>query len=222
MIISVLAGSGSNSTNDELHNDHTGGTEDQDRTTSNLLNHDERGWGGEHVDKGGDETDQEGVLDGTELGEEDRAEVEDEVDTGQLLHSLHADTDSGAAKVGGRAGDLALEAGCPGADVAGLRKNGHLVLVVGNDLSEFILDVLGVDRLATDTTKRLSGLVELAFLDPVTGRFGEESKTGGKDDSPQELNGDWDAVRTSIAAVLGGIDNAVGKQNTNGNTELVT
>jgi len=28
----------------------------------------------------------------------------------------------------------------------------HLILVVGNDLSEFVLDVIGIDWLATDAT----------------------------------------------------------------------
>lgn len=62
VVDSVLASSGTNCTNDELHDDHTSGTEDENRTTSNLLNHDERGRSREHVDEGGDETDEEGVL----------------------------------------------------------------------------------------------------------------------------------------------------------------
>jgi len=36
-----LASGGTNGTDDELHDDHTSGTVDQDGTTSELLNHDE-------------------------------------------------------------------------------------------------------------------------------------------------------------------------------------
>lgn len=46
--------------------------------------------------------------------------------------------------------------------------NGHFIFVVCNDLSEFILDVFGVKRLAADTAKGGGGLVELAFFNPVT------------------------------------------------------
>jgi hypothetical protein len=60
---SVLASGGTDDTDDELHDDHASGTVDQDGTTTELLNHPERCRGGEHVDEGGDETDQEGVLD---------------------------------------------------------------------------------------------------------------------------------------------------------------
>ena len=41
VVRSVLASGGANRSDNELHNDHTGSTVDQDRTTSKLLNHDE-------------------------------------------------------------------------------------------------------------------------------------------------------------------------------------
>lgn len=75
----VLASCGTNGTDDELHNDHTSGTVDQDGAATELLDHDERGWGRKHVDEGSDKTDQEGVRDGAKLLEEDGTEVEDEV-----------------------------------------------------------------------------------------------------------------------------------------------
>lgn len=93
--------------------------------------------------------------------------------------------------------------------------------MVGNDFSEFILDVFRVEGLATNTTKRYGGFVELALLDPVTWRLGQKSKTSAEDESPQELDGDGDTVRASIAAVLSRIDDTVGEQDTNGDAELV-
>jgi hypothetical protein len=109
----VLASGSANGTDDELHNDHTGGTVDQDSTTSKLLNHDERGRGGEHVDEGSDHGDQERVVDRAELLEEDGSEVEDEVDTSKLLHHLNGNTDECATCVRRGAGELAREAGHP-------------------------------------------------------------------------------------------------------------
>lgn len=221
MLSCVLASGSANSTNDELHDDHTGSTPDQDRATSNLLNHDERGRSREHVDKGCNKRDQEGVADRAKLLEKDRTEVEDEVDTSELLHHLHADTEHSAAEVGGGAGDAALEASFPRSEVAGLGDNSHLVLVVGDNLGKLILNVLRVQRLTTDATESGSSLVELALLDPVTGRLGQQSKTDGENDSPEELDSDRDTVGASVAAVLGSVNNAVGEQNTDGNAELV-
>jgi hypothetical protein len=94
--------------------------------------------------------------------------------------------------------------------------------VVGNDLSKLILDVLGVERLATDAAKSVGSLVELALLDPVTGRLGEESKTNGEDDGPEELDANGDTVGASVATVLGCVHNAVGDEDTNSDAELVT
>lgn len=94
--------------------------------------------------------------------------------------------------------------------------------MVGNDLSKFILNVLGVGGLTTDTAESIGSLVELSLLDPETGRLGQKSKTDSEDDSPQELDGNRDTVGTGIAAFLGRVDDAVGEQDTNGDAELVT
>jgi hypothetical protein len=94
--------------------------------------------------------------------------------------------------------------------------------VVGNDLGQLILDVLGVNRLSTDNGESFGGLVELALLDEITRRFREKSKTCGENDSPEELNSDRDTVRAGIATVLSGIGDASRKQDTDGDAELVT
>lgn len=72
MIGGVPASGGTNGTNDELHDDHTSGTPDEDTSATDLLNHDEGIRSGQDVDEGGDEGDEEGVADGSELLEEDR------------------------------------------------------------------------------------------------------------------------------------------------------
>ena len=154
--------------------------------------------------------------------EEDGTEVEDEVDTSQLLEHLESNTEDSAANVGGTVADVTLEAVGPSSDVVGLWDNLHLVLVVGNDLSELILDVVGVLLLAADGGESLSGLLELSLLYEETWRLWKEEETDGENDSPKELDGDWDSVGSGIITVLGGVDDAVGEQDTDGNAELVT
>jgi len=61
---------------------------DEQRSSTEFLDGVERDGGGADVDEGGDERDQERVVDCAETLEERSTEVEDEVDTGELLHHL--------------------------------------------------------------------------------------------------------------------------------------
>ena len=92
---SQFASRDTNYTNDELHDDHSRAANDEDFAATEALNGPEREWGRACVDEGGDQGDEEGVLDRAEGGEEDGSEVEDEIDTGELLHHLHEDTCGG-------------------------------------------------------------------------------------------------------------------------------
>lgn len=217
-----LAGGDTDDTDDELGDDHSGATEDENTATTEALNDPEGERGGKHVDEGGDQGDEEGVVDRAKGGEEDGSEVEDEVDTSELLHHLEDYAEDCAANVGGALGDGTVEAVGPSLEVGGLGNDIHLVLVVGNDLSKFILDVVGVNWLSTDGGKGLGGSLELALLDEETGGLWQEEETSREDDGPQELHSDGDTVRSSVITVLGGVDNAVGQQNTDGDAELVT
>lgn len=158
-----LARGVTNAADDDLHDNHAHGTVDEDGAATEALDNVEGDRGGADVDEGSDELDEEGVADRAELLEEDGTEIEDEVDTSQLLHSLESNTEKSAAQVGGAVGDGATEAVGPASHVARLWDNLELVLVVGNDLSKLILDVLGVNWLATDGGESLGGLVELAW-----------------------------------------------------------
>jgi len=221
VVLAWSASSDTDDTDDELGDDHASGTEDQNATTAETLNDPEGQWGAADVDEGGDERDQERVVDRAEGLEEDGTEVEDEVDTGELLHHLHEDTEKSAADVGGTAGDGTREAVGPATNVRGLWDDLLLILVVRDDLGKLILDVVGLDWLATNGSKSLGGLLELAVLDKVTWGLWEEEETGGEDDSPEELDGDWDSVGSGIIAVLCGVDDAVGEEDTDGDAELV-
>lgn len=221
LVVVGLASSNTDDTNNELCDNHAQRTPDEDGATAELLNHPEGEWGGADVHERGDQGDEEGVGDGAKGLEEHRAEVEDEVDTGKLLHHLHEDTDERSSDVAVALEDAALKAVGPATKVRSLRSQLLLVLVVGDDLGELVLDVVGVDGLATDIGERLSGLLELALLDVETGGFGEEEETRGEDDGPQKLDGDGDAVGAGVVAVLCGVDDAVGEQDTDGDAELV-
>lgn len=221
----VLAWGASGDTDDtdnELRDDHAHGTDDENTATAEALDDPEGERGAQDVDEGGHEGDEEGVVDRAEGFEENGSEVEDEVDTSQLLHHLEDYAEDSAADVGGALEDGAVEAVGPALEVGGLRDDLHLVLVVGDDLGELVLDVVGVNWLATNGCEGLGGELELALLDEETGRLGQEEETSREDDGPQELHGDGDTVRSGIIAVLGGVDNAVGEEDTDGDAELVT
>ncbi len=70
--------------------------------------------------------------------------------------------------------DRAVEAVCPATNPACLWHNLQFILVVGNDFSKLVLDIVGIDWLATNACKRFGCLLKLALLDEVAGRFGED------------------------------------------------
>lgn len=89
------AGSNPNNTDDELHDDHSAAPNDKDPATTEAFDNPEGEGGRADVDEGRDEGDEERILDRAEGGEEDGSEVEDKVNTSQLLHHLHENTYSG-------------------------------------------------------------------------------------------------------------------------------
>ena len=86
------AGGDADDADDELRDDHSGGADKEELAAAEAFDGPEGQGRGADVDEGGDEGDQEGVTDRAQTREEDVAEVEDEVDAGQLLHHLHQDT----------------------------------------------------------------------------------------------------------------------------------
>lgn len=77
----VLGLDGADNRDDELADGHAESTPDEERTTAKTLHGPEGQRSGAHVDQGGNEGDEEWVVNGSELLEESGAEVEDEVDT---------------------------------------------------------------------------------------------------------------------------------------------
>ena len=138
-----------------------------------------------------------------------------------LLHHLQRSTQDGLAQVRVGLPQRALEAVGPAAEPGGRGDQLALILLVGDDLGELNLDVLGALGLAAQAGERVGGLGEVALLDEEAGRVGEEHQTAAQDEGPGELDGDRDAVRASVGALLGGVHDARGEHDTDGDAELV-
>ena len=81
-----------NDTDDELHDDHSCASNDEDFAATEAFDYPEGDGGRADVDEGSDEGNEEWVRNRAERLKEDGSEVEDEVDAGQLLHHLHKNT----------------------------------------------------------------------------------------------------------------------------------
>jgi hypothetical protein len=207
---------------DKLADQHAEGTPDEERTTTELLNSVEGDGGRADVDKGEDQRDQEGVADGTSGLEERSRVVEDEVDTGPLLHHLQRGTENGLAQVAALLPERTLEAVGPTRNPSSGGDHGTLVLLVGDDLGELGLDVVRVTGLATESGQGVAGSLNVTTLDEVARRVGEEEETTTENNTEDELDTDGNTVRGSAVDVLGTVVDARGQQETNGDAELVT
>lgn len=139
-----------------------------------------------------------------------------------MLHHLDGGTEDSAAKVGLGLPEAALEAVGPAAEPGGGGDQSTLVLLVGDNLSELALDVDGVLGLTTDASEGVDSAGNVTLLDEVARGVGEEHETTSEDEGPGELNGNGNAVSTSVITALGGVNDARGEQNTDGDAELVT
>lgn len=131
--------------------------------------------------------------------------TEDEVDTAKLLQSLEGDTGEGTETVAvGRAEAVEVAGGAERANVVDSR----------GDLGVLLSDNVRVGRGLQDTGEGALRSLILAGGDEVTGRFREASETTGEDDGPGELNTDGDGPRSLVVAVLGGVDDDGGDEET--------
>lgn len=207
---------------EELADKHTSSTDEEDAAAAESLDGPEGERSGEDVDDGEDNRDEEGVLDSTSGLEEGSRVVEDEVDTGPLLHHLKRSTEDSSAEVRLGVPEATLEAVGPAAEPGGVGNDLALVLLVGDNLSNFGLDKLGVLGLTTDTGEGVDSIFNAATLDEESRRVGKEEETTTEDNSPGELDANGDLVRLHAVEVLGCVDDARGEHNTDGDAELVT
>jgi hypothetical protein len=112
-----LASCNADNANDELSNYHAQSTPDENTAAAIRLDHVEAKRGGANVDEGDDKGDQEGVADCAQAGEKGSIEINNEVDTSQLLHHLHQDPNSGTTAIAIANEDTAFETVSPAANV---------------------------------------------------------------------------------------------------------
>lgn len=93
--------------------------------------------------------------------------------------------------------------------------------MIGNDLGKFVLDILRIDVLAAYRRQRPCRVLEFPLLDKVPGTFGEEKETGSKNESPEELNGNGDAIGARVISVLSRVAHDIGEQDSEGDAEIV-
>lgn len=168
-IVGVVETDGNtNDGDDKLADQHTEGTPDEQRTTTELLNSPEGDGCRADVDEGEDQGDQKGVGDSASRLEERCGVVEDEVDTGPLLHHLERGTENGLAQVAVLLPERTLEAVGPARNPASGGDHGTLVLLVGNNLGKLSLDVVRVARLTTESGQGIASSLDVTALDEVT------------------------------------------------------
>ena len=114
----VEADCNTNDGDEELTDQHTQSTPDQERSTTKLLNGVEGDGGRADVDQSEDQGDQERVADGAGGLQEGGRVVEDEIHASPLLHHLQRSTEDGAAQVGFGMGKAALKAVHPAVEPA--------------------------------------------------------------------------------------------------------
>jgi hypothetical protein len=193
-----------------LADSHTNSTEKEKVAAAPLLDEIKTREGGGNVNTGSDHSDDERVVDSGIL-EERRSVVEDEVDTSELLKGLKSATSEKALS------QVTAEA----VEVGGLAKR-QLVLVVGSDLSQLLNESGVLNIKAAKSGKRLSSLLGAALLDEPARSLRKPDATDEENDGPGELNSDGDTVRAGIIPILGGVVDDSSKQETDGNSELVT
>lgn len=103
-------------------------------TTPDPLDGPEGNGGGEHIDKGEDEGDEERVRDGASGLEEGRRIVKDKIDTRPLLHHLERSTENGTTDVAASLPERTREAMEPAGPVASDRDCLTFILGIGDDL----------------------------------------------------------------------------------------
>lgn len=70
----------------------------------------------------------------------------------------------------------------------------ELVFVICNDLLKLLNQAWVVNRNSSELGQRSCSLLRLSFLDEVAWRLGQYEHAPNHDESPSELNCDWDTV----------------------------
>lgn len=134
-----------------------------------------------------------------------------------LLHHLERCTQDSSSQIRSGVSKRSRETSGPRIKVSTGGDELRFEFIVGDNFGEFLLDVLGIGGLTSDSRQGSSGIFDSSLFDKPSWRIGKEEETGTEDQSPSELNGDWDSVRRSVSSVLGSVDDTRSEQKTDGN-----
>lgn len=98
----------------------------------------------------------------------------------------------------------------------------ELVLMIRSDLAQLFDKRRMVDIKSSQSRQGLGSLLRLAALDPHTRRLGQKKHTEEQDQRPGKLHSDRNAVRATVVAVGSGVIDDRGKEQANGDSELVS
>lgn len=204
-------GSNTSDGNNQLGDRHTCSTSQQDVSSTDNFHQKNTRNSGTDVNNVGGQRDGETVN--TSRLEEGSTEVENEVDTSQLLESLDENT-------GGQSLQLVV---LSGEDLAprGLTVL-NLELVSSLDVLQLLKQVWVVVWKLSQSSKRVSGLSVSTLRNEESRSLRQQVHTETQDKTPQDLDGQWDSVRSRTVDLVGTLVNTSSQENTDGDSPLVT
>lgn len=195
---------------DEEAHHHPGGTDHQRLSATTLLDDVETAEGTETVDRAENELGDVAVLE-TGGSKDGGTEVEEEVDTSELLTSLEDDTEDGAVHHALASEDV---------DKAG---GGERVLFVKLllDIGDLTVNTRGVDVETSKVGDGLSGLFLLTLSVGKSGRLGKQKDTSSEEKGPEEVETVGNSPGSTASVVIGSPVDHLSTPDTKCNKELV-
>ena len=97
----------------------------------------------------------------------------------------------------------------------------QLVFVVGLNFSEFLDKSRMIDIQSPEAREGFCSFGLFASLDTVPRCFGQDQHSSDEDETPSELDGNWDTVRASVITILGRVVDDGSNEETDSNGKLV-
>lgn len=86
------------------------------------------------------------------------------------------------------------------------------MLMIGNNLSKFVLDKIARDVLPAKSRQGVRGAFKLPFANVEPRRLGKKRQATGKNQGPYHLNGNGDPVGATVGTVLSYVVDGGGEQ----------
>lgn len=195
---------------DEEAHHHPSGTDHQRDTATTLLNDIETTEGASAVDGSENELGDVGVLK-TSGSKDSGTEVEEEVDTSELLTGLEDNTEDGTVHHTGTSEDL---------NKAGLGERA-LFLKLLADLIDLAVNTGGVDVETGKASNGLAGFLLLTLSVSKSRGLGEEKDTTTEEQGPEEVKTVGNSPRSAAGVLVGTPVDHFSTPDTKGNEELV-